>query len=72
MEVTFSYSVSSNDIEKQANKQGFTLGGKAKLFEELRHSINLLGFQGILTNSEVDKAFKRLHKQVINNLNPIH
>ena len=71
MEIGFRYGLLCDDLEKQATEQGFTLGEKAELMEKFRNAINLLGIHSILTETEVNKAFKRLQKEVIKSLRRI-
>ena len=51
------------------------LGGNAKFWEEraekISKSILTLIFAGILPNSESDKCFKKLQKQIVKKLKPI-
>lgn len=65
MEIGFGYGILCDELEKQANEQGFTLGEESKKFEEFRRAINLLGINGILTDSEVNRAFARLQKKIV-------
>jgi hypothetical protein len=43
-QVGFSYGVLYGTLEKQANEQGYTLGDKAEIFEEIRNSIKCVCF----------------------------
>lgn len=63
--VEFRYGMLCDDLEKQANEQGFTLGDEAEMLERLRFSLNMCAFHGILTDSETNKAFERFHKKVM-------
>ena len=60
-----------DDLEKQANEQGFTLGEKAELMEKFRNAINLLGIHSVLSETETNKAFQRLQKKVVKSLKRI-
>ena len=68
-EVGFSYGVLYDSLEKQANKQGFTLGEDIEKFEMIKKAINMCGFH-VATNSQVEMMIKKFHKQVIKSLKP--
>lgn len=42
MEVGFYHGALGDNYEKQANKQGFTLGDKVELFEKIGYSYNMI------------------------------
>ena len=65
MDVVFAHGAMSMTYEEQANRQGLTLGNKAKLAEELRHAILVLMFNGVLTDAQRWSAFQRLQKKVL-------
>jgi len=65
--IGFGYGALYPSLEEQAKEKGYTLLKSDKL-ERSRQSITWLMFQGILTNSQVDMAYKKLQKQVIDNL----
>jgi hypothetical protein len=67
-EVKFSYGALAPKLEEQANEQGYTLGDKSKSFEKSKESILWLTFRNILTESQKNNAFARLHKQVMKQL----
>ena len=71
MEIGFRYGLLCDDLEKQANEQGFTLGEKAELMEKFRNAINLLGIHSVLSETETNKAFQRLQKKVVKSLKRI-
>jgi hypothetical protein len=68
MEVGFHHSAWADSYEKQANDQGFTLGDKAKLFEDVGHSWNMLRIHGYLTDSQSDSICKKIQKNLIKSL----
>ncbi len=68
--VGFGYGALGENLEVQANEQGYTLGKNAEKYERCRASIVTLMFEDILTDSQVDKAFQRLNKKVIKSLKP--
>ena len=43
-------------LEEFVNKQGCTLGEKAKMLEELKHSIAYCYIHGVITDSQCKKA----------------
>jgi len=65
--VGFSYGVLYDPLEKQANEQGYTLGDKAEIFEEIRNSINMCMFH-VATDSQVSTMTKKLHNKVVKTL----
>ena len=68
MEVGFYHGVLSDDYEKQANEQGFTLGNKADFFKDVKHSYNLLRMHGYLTDKQADSVVQKIQKQLVKNL----
>ena len=46
MEVGFRHGALCDSYEKQANTQGFTLGDKAELFDDVSFAYNLLRVHG--------------------------
>jgi hypothetical protein len=58
----------SPSYELQANQQGFTLGDKAKLFDEIGAAYHLLRIHGYLTDSQADIVCKKIQKNLCNNL----
>lgn len=71
MEVGFRHGAMCDSYEKQANEQGFTLGGKAELFEKIGFSYNLLRIHGYLTDSQADMICKKIQKNIVKNLSRI-
>ena len=71
MNVKFGYGAYYATLEKQANKQGFTLNDKAEGLEQAREAITVLVFKDVLTPSQADKACERLNKNVIKALEKI-
>lgn len=69
-EVRFSYGIIGDTLTEQATKQGFELKDAEK-FEKIKKAINMCGFH-VATNSQVDMMFKKLNKQVVKNLVPLH
>lgn len=52
-----------DNLEKYVNKQGCTLGDKAKPLQELLHCIQYCYVHGVLTDSQRDSAYKKFRKQ---------
>ena len=71
MEVGFRHGAMCDSYEKQANKQGFTLGEKAELFEKIGFSYNLLRIHGYLTDSQADIVCKKIQKNLVKSLSKI-
>ena len=68
MEVGFYHGCLSDSYEKQANEQGFTLGNKAEMLEELRHSYNMLRLHDCITDSQADAIVQKIQKKIVKNL----
>ena len=71
MIINLNYGALSDPLEEQANKQGFTLGEKAELFEKMAYGLVLNMIHGTLTHSQYEKAIQRLHNKVIKEVKPI-
>lgn len=69
--VGFYHGALCDPYEKQANAQGFTLGDKAKLFQDLGHHTVMIWIHGLLTDSQYDAALKKLQKQLVEALKPL-
>lgn len=65
--IQFSYGALGDTLEKQANKQGYTLGKDADICEKIRHSINMCMFH-VATESQVKAMTNKLHKKVMKSL----
>lgn len=66
--VGFHHGALADPYEKQARKQGYTLGDKAELMDELAHGLIMNHIHGTLTDSAYDKALQKLQKQIVKNL----
>lgn len=71
MEIIFRFGALSDKLEVQANEQGFTMGDFEETAEKVKSSILTLKFHGILTDTETDRSFKKLHKRIVKYLKPI-
>lgn len=69
--VGFDHGALCDPYEEQANAQGFTLGDKAKLLQDLGHHTVMIWIHGLLTDSQYDAALKKLQKQLVKALKPI-
>ena len=71
-EVEFHHGALADSYEKQANKQGYTLGEKeAKLFDKIGWAYNLLRLQGCLTDSQANSICQKIQKKLVANLKPL-
>lgn len=60
-----------DDIEIQLQRQGFTLGDRAPLFQRWSAEIGSLRIHGLLTEAESDRARKRLWKELTATAKPL-
>ena len=70
-EVSFVYGALCDDLETQANKQGYTLGDKAEVMEKLKNSANIVSIHGLATPSQADSIYKKLNNKVVKALKPL-
>jgi len=70
-EVGFSYGIMSDLLEEQANKQGYTFGKSIEKFEKLKFSLNMVVMHDIITDSQSQKCFQKLHKKVMESIKPL-
>lgn len=54
----------AGDIEDQLRPQGLTLGSRASMIHRAAENISYLAIHGLLTDSEKDRARKRLMKEI--------
>ena len=71
MEVGFGYGALCDDLETQANKQGYTLGDKVEMLEKLRFSVNMVRIHALVTDSQADSIYKKLNRKVLKSLKPL-
>ena len=69
-EIGFFFFLFYDDLETQANKQGYTLGDQSELMEKLRFSANMVRMHGLVTDSQADGIYKKLQKKVVKALKP--
>lgn len=70
-EVEFVYGAVTDSLENQAKDQGYTLGGRREILENMKYGLVLNHLHGTLTDSAYERALQKLHKQVIAALKPI-
>ena len=71
MEVGFFHGALCESYEKQANDQGFTLGDSAEKLQKCGTNLVHVWIEGLLTDSQYDKALHKLQKKLLNALKPI-
>lgn len=69
--VGFDHGALCDSYEEQANAQGFTLGDKAELLQDLGNNTVMIWIHGLLTDSQCCAALKKLQKQLVKALKPI-
>ena len=70
-EITFCLGALSDPLEQHAKAQGFTLGDKAELLEELGRCMAMGYVHGIYTDSQHTAMINKLHKKIMKALKPI-
>ena len=70
-EVGFHYGALADDLEKQANAQGYTLGDKAETMQKLADGLIINHVWDTLTDSAYDRALSKLQDLVVKNLKPL-
>lgn len=66
--VGFHHGVFADSYEKQANKQGYTLGDKAETFDKIAFAYNILRVSGYFTEKQEESICKKIQKDLVNNL----
>ena len=69
--ITFCFGALSDQLEQQANAQGFTLGDNAELLEELGRCVVIGYVHGICTDSQHTAMMNKLHKKIMKALKPM-
>ena len=69
--VMFSHGALSDSYEEQANKQGYTLGDKAELFDKIAFSYNMLRIHGYFTEKQAESVCQKIQKNIVKNLKPL-
>ena len=70
MNVKFEHGASNESYEDQANRQGFTLGSKAKIFDRIAVCYIFLYEQGYLTDDQVKAIQNKIEKDLMKSLVP--
>lgn len=70
-EIGFAHGIFADSYETQANEQGYTLGKKAELFDDVAYSYNMLRLHGYLTDSQADSVVQKIQKKLVANLKPL-
>ena len=68
MEVGFCHDALSDEYDKQANEQGFTLGDKAEKFKKVKFAYNMLYLSAYITDPQADKILRKIQKDLVKNL----
>lgn len=69
--IEIKYGALSDELEKQANDQGYTLGDKQELLEKLAFGLIINHIHGTLTDSAYQRALEKLHKMVMAAIKPL-
>lgn len=70
-EITFCHGAFCDSYEKQANEQGYTLGGKAEMFDKIAFSYNMLRIHGYFTEKQEESVCKKIQKKLVASLSPM-
>ena len=70
-EITFCFGALSDPLEQQANAQGFTLGDKEELLQELNNAVITCWIYDLCTDSQHTAMMNKLHKKIMKALKPI-
>ena len=69
--VEFRYGALSPSLEKQANRQEFTLGKQSERLEKLNQSRLMLFMNSLISDSASEHIVKRINEMVVGSLTPI-
>lgn len=64
-EIGFYHGALSDSYEKQANKQGYTFGDKAKWVQKVGFGLVCAHIHGCITDSEYDKILRRFQQKIL-------
>ena len=70
-EIVFYHGALVDSYEKQANEQGYTLGDKAEIFDEVGKAYNMLRIHGYLTDSQAGSVVNKIQKKLVANIKPL-
>ena len=65
MDIEFRHGALSDTYEKQANKQGFTLGDRAEWIQRVGFGLVCAHIHGCITDAEYDKILQRFMKKIL-------
>lgn len=65
MKIRFCHGALSKPYEDQANKQGFTLGDKAKWVQNVSFGLVCAYIHGCITDAEYDKILRRFQSKIL-------
>lgn len=68
--VGFHHGALADSYEEQAREQGYTLGDKAELMDELGFGLTINYIHRVLTDSQYNKALQKLNKKIVGSLKP--
>ena len=63
--VEFYHGALSDSYEKQARKQGFTLGDSAKFADRVAYGLVAAHIHGCITDAEYDRILRRFQKNIL-------
>lgn len=69
--IGFYHSAFADSYEKQANKQGYTLGEKAEEFDKIAFAYNMLRIHGYFTEKQEERICQKIQKQLVASLKPL-
>jgi hypothetical protein len=70
-EIIFYHGALCESYEKQANRQGYTLGDKAEMFENIAFAYNMLRIHGYFTDKMEDSICRKIQKNLVKAVKPI-
>lgn len=65
------FDVLFDNLEQYVNEQGYTLGSKAELFQNLLYSLNMVRLHGIATDRQAQMMTKKFAKSFYQTLQKI-
>jgi hypothetical protein len=65
MDIEFRHGALADTYEKQANKQGFTLGDRAEWIQRVGFGLVCAHIHGCITDAEYDKILQRFQKKIL-------
>lgn len=70
-EIGFHFGALSENLEEQANKQGFTLDDYAEFCEKVKFGLVAAHISGFITDGEYNKILPRFMKFIVKNIKPL-